>query len=253
VLAIAVTEITLLSAHAISAKLPFGPLLAYVIGFSIVAGSALGVSAFCPSFSKRALLGVVVPAAAIVLVGQAGADQLTTALVVTPALLLGATLLGSVVGSAVEHAGHLLFVAIVSSAADIVSVFHPSGPSAAIAQSEAALSLLALPWPMLGTPNLEAFLGAGDVVFTALYMTSSARLGLSPWRTGFALTLGYLVTMVAVIVLELTIPALPLLGLAVVLAHPQARRPPARDRARGFAIAAVAVGVAALLLLRRGG
>lgn len=248
--AVALAEAALVGAHAVSPEVGISALPAYALGFAAVAVTALGTSLACPLWPKPALAWVAVPACAIGLVGQFGAGELATALIVTAAILFGATLVGSVVGAAIEHAGHLLFVAIVSAAADIVSVVHPSGPSAAIAQSKAALSLLALPWPMLGTPKLEAFLGAGDVVFTALYVASSRRLGLSLVRTGLALTLGYAVTMVAVIAFEAPVPALPLLGLAMVLAHPEARRPPKRDRVRGFAIAVLAVGFAALLLLR---
>jgi hypothetical protein len=64
-----------------------------------------------------------------------------------------------------------------------------------------------------------------------------------------ALTLGYAVTMLGVIALEATVPALPLLGLAFVLAHPRARRPPLHDRTRGYVIAAVVVAVVVMLLL----
>lgn len=248
--AAALAELCLIGAHAVSRALAPSPLLAYGLGFAAVAASTIGTAFASPLVPKRALGWLVVPALSIWLVARSGASELEVALVVTASLLLGGTLLGSVVGSAIEHAGHLLFVAIVSAAADTVSVFHPSGPSAAISQSKEALSLLALPWPMLGTPHLEAFLGAGDVVFTALYVTSCRKLGLSTARTALALTLAYAVTMVAVIVLEVPVPALPMLGLAVIVAHPQARHPPREDRARGFALSALAVGLAVFLLLR---
>jgi hypothetical protein len=105
---------------------------------------------------------------------------------------------------------------------------------------------------MLGTPAIEPLLGAGDVVFTALYLASSRRHGL-PWRrTMIALLLAYAVTAAVVLVLETAVPALPLLGLAVVLAHPEARRPRIADRQRGMALSIAAVlGVAALLVFGR--
>ena len=106
----------------------------------------------------------------------------------------------------------LVFVAIVSAAADIASVFHPSGPSSAIAQSKAALSLLALPWPMLGSSNMEPFLGVGDVVFTALYVASTRRHALPVWRTLLGLTLGYALTMVTVVALEVDRASVAVLG-----------------------------------------
>jgi putative NIF3 family GTP cyclohydrolase 1 type 2 len=55
--------------------------------------------------------------------------------------------------------------------------------------------------------------------------------------------------MVAVVALEAAVPALPFLGLAMVIAHRQARRPPERDRIRGYAMAAAVVAGVAVLLL----
>jgi len=224
-------------------------LLAYAIGFTVVAGAALVSAWRCPAAPPAALLFAALAAAALLLLGSHPLPPLDMAVAVTACLLVGGTLVGAVVGRAMEHPGHLVFVAIVSSAADVFSVFHPSGPSAAIVESEAALSLLALPWPMLGTQAIEPFLGVGDVVFTALYVAAARRHALSARATVLALTLGFAVTMVAVVVLEAAVPALPFLGLSMVIAHRQARRPPQRDRIRGYAMAAAVVaGVAALLL-----
>jgi hypothetical protein len=36
--------------------------------------------------------------------------------------------------------------------------------------------------------------------------------------------------------IELPVPVLPFLGLSMLIAHPAARLPPARDRARGLAV-----------------
>jgi hypothetical protein len=236
--------------HAVSATVMLAPRAAYVAGFTAVTASAIATAWACPRFPKRALGSLAIPCGALLVLSFVGASELLTAASVTAALLLGATLLGAVVGGAIEHPGHLLFVAIVSAAADTLSLFHPNGPTAAIAQSKAALSLLALPWPMLGTPNIEPFLGAGDVVFTALYIATSRRHALSLPKTVAALTLAYAVTMVAVVALESPVPVLPLLGLAIVLAHPEARRPPPRDRMRGFTFAALVVAAVLLSLLR---
>jgi hypothetical protein len=237
-------------ASALAPRLPIEPVAAYAIGFCAVFGSAIATSVVCPPLQRRALWMGALPILLLWVLAQLGGADVRAAAVVTIALLLCGTCLGSVVGTAIEHPGHLVFVAIVSAASDAASVFHPSGPSAAIAQSARALSLLALPWPMLGTDRIEPFLGVGDVVFTALYIASTRRHGLPLWRTLLGLTLGYLVTMVTVVGLEATVPALPFLGLGVVLAQPEARRPPPRDRVRGYALAAVVVGVVAVLLLR---
>jgi hypothetical protein len=142
-----------------------------------------------------------------------------------------------------------LFVAIVSSAADVFSVFHSAGPTQAIVESEAVLGVMALPWPMLGTPYIEPFLGAGDAVFTALYVAAARRHALPLARTLGALALAYLATMGAVLWLVTTVPALPFLGLAMVLAHPRARRPAKADLARGVWISVLIVATVAFLFL----
>jgi hypothetical protein len=247
---VACAEVALFGAHAVAAAVALAPVAAYVVGFSAVTASAIATACACPRFPKRALFCLALPACALLVLSQTGASELAVAAIVTAALLLGASLLGAVVGGAIEHPGHLVFVAIVSAAADTLSLFHPSGPSAAIAQSKAALSLLALPWPMLGTRNIEPFLGAGDVVFTALYIASSRRHALPLHKTVLALALAYAVTMAAVVAFESPVPVLPLLGLAVVLAQPKARRPPRGDRVRGFTVAALVVAAVLLSLLR---
>jgi hypothetical protein len=230
-------------------RVAIAPLAAYEIGFGAVVASALACALICPPVQKRDLWLALLPAAVLCGVALAQPPEFGAAIVVTIALLLGGTLIGGAVGFAIEHPGHLIFVAIVSAAADAASVFHPSGPSAAIVQSKHALSLLALPWPMLGTHQLEPFLGVGDVIFTSLYIASTRRHALPIWRSALGLTLGYVVTMVTVVALEATVPALPFLGLGIVLAQPAARRPPLPDRARGYTLAALVVGIVAALLL----
>ncbi len=242
-------EVVLLLAASRAPDLRVPPIVAYAIAFMVVSGFAVISSFACPRVGRRALALLALPAAALLAVAAAGGADLDTAVVVTAALLLGATLLGAVVGGAVEHPGHLIFVVVVSSAADFFSVFHEAGPSHAIVESEVALSVLALPWPMLGTPNIEAFLGAGDLVFTALYVAVARRHGLSLARTAVALVLAYVATMAAVIVLAATLPALPFLGLGMLLVHPSARKPPAQDRVRGTVVAALVVGAVALMFL----
>lgn len=241
--------VLLVFAHRLAPQLALDPLVSFGIGLTAVAATVLATASRCPPAGRLALPGAALPMLALVWLSAHPLPDLEMAVAVTACLLLGCTLLGSIVGSAIEHAGHLVFVAIVSAAADVFSVFHPSGPSAAIVQSETALSVLALPWPMLGTAAIEPLLGAGDVVFTALYVASARRHGLAMGRTLLALTAAFAMTMVCVIVLEVAVPALPFLGLAMVAAHPEARRPPLRDRNRGYAMAAAVVAVVAGLLL----
>ncbi|MFI5308412.1 MAG: hypothetical protein ACHQ53_13730 [Polyangiales bacterium] len=246
----AAADLVLAAAHAAAPALAIDPLVAYCVGFTVVCASALLTAFACPPLGRRALPFLALPVLLVGLLAVHPPPDFALALLVTPALLAGGVLVGAVVGRAIEHPGHLLFVAIVSSAADVLSVFHPSGPSNAIAQSKAALSLLALPWPLLGSDRIEAFLGVGDVLFAALYIASTRRHGLALGRTLAALSLGFVATMLVVVELEAVVPALPVLGLAMIVAQPAARRPPARDRKRGFALAALVVALVAVLLLR---
>lgn len=231
--------------------LPLHPLLGYVVAFVAVGASVLATAAACPAPRPRHLALLPVPAASLLAVHLSGGHGLDAAVAVTASLLLAGTLLGATVGTAIEHPGHLVFVAVVSAAADIFSVNHPAGPSAAIVESEAALSLLALPWPMLGTPAIEPVLGVGDVVFTALYVAAARAHGLGRARTLWALAFALVATLVTVIALELPLPALPYLGAAMLIAHPEARRPPAADRVKGtLAAAAIVAAVVAAFVLR---
>jgi hypothetical protein len=245
------SAVLLVAASAIAPRVTLDPVVAYAIGFAMVVASALASALCCPRLDKRALWFSALACVPLGWLTMHRPPEIAAAVVVTLALLVAGTTIGNAIGSAIEHPGHLVFVAIVSAAADVASVFHPSGPSSAIAQSKAALSVLALPWPMLGTDRLEPFLGVGDVVFTALYLASTRRHALALWRSLLGLTLGYAVTMVTVVALEVAVPALPFLGLGVVLAQPSARRPPRQDRMRGYTLAALVVCVVAVLLLRR--
>jgi hypothetical protein len=77
----------------------------------------------------------------------------------------------------------------------------------------------------------------------ALYATAAARFALPEKRTWMALTGGLASAMVAVLVLEIALPALPFLGLAMVVAHPETRLPPHHERpqaALGIALVAAA-------------
>lgn len=235
----------MIALQAVGPSVPAPPLLAYAVAFTAISGLALASAYWCPARTRRDLPLLVVPLACLGLIGWSGGLDVWHAAVVLIALLTAGSLLGSVVGASIEHAGYVLFVAIVSSLADAASVLHPSGPSAQIVESEAALSLLALPFAFLGTSDTPPLLGVGDVVFTAIYVAAGRRHSLPVSRTLLALVLAFAVTAAVVVSTELPVPALPFLGLAMVVAHPEARRPPEHERARGFAV----IGAFALVLL----
>jgi len=235
----------MIAGQALGRSISAPPVAAFALSFGCVCALVLGSARACPARQGRDLRWLIAPISILALVAFSGARDIWHAAAVLVSLLVAGSVLGAVVGASIEDIGHLLFVAIVSSLADAASVLHPEGPSAAIVQSEAALSLLALPFAFLGTSDTPPLLGVGDVVFTSLYVAAARRHGLPEQRTLLALALAFAATMIVVTALEIAIPALPFLGLAMLIAHPEARRPPERDRARGFGV----IGALALVLL----
>ncbi len=214
---------------------PVAPLFAFVIGFAAVSASMVTTALAAPLLPRKALAGVLLAIAALVLVyalGLSRGSNVAGAAVVTCALLLGASCVGSVVAGGVEDPGHLLIVAVVFTLVDTFSVFNQAGPTAAIVENETLLSLVALPWPQLGarTTTIEPFLGMGDVIATALFVGVARRHGLHVGRTAAALFGALALTMAVVLLTETPIPVLPFMAFAVLLVHPAARRLRKEDR-----------------------
>jgi hypothetical protein len=229
------------------------PLAAYSVAFCCVVSSVLFTAWATPRQRMVTISGALIALALLAVAQQrsAAGSALVPALCVLVGLLLLGTSVGSWVGSRIQAPGHLLFVAIVSAVADTMSVTQPGGVSAAIANEPAALALLALPWPMLGTRDIVPLLGVGDVVFTSLYVSATRAHALRMSRTLLALGAGYALTTLAVIVWARPIPVLPLLGACVVVAQPAARAISPADRKRGlWAITALAC-VLAVWFIRR--
>jgi hypothetical protein len=246
----------ILGLSAVSILVPSpGPVVAYVIAFVAVTGMTLAAATVAPVSSWKELL-VVMPLTVAVLYGvfRLGSDssspQVLSAVVVTAALLVGGASLGGAVGGRIEHPGHLLAVVVVSLLVDTFSVFHSAGPTAAVVERPEMLVLLALPFPVLGTEVIAPVLGVGDVIFAALYMAAARRFDLGLRRTAIALAVGLLVTMTAVMITALPLPALVGMGIAVLLVHPRARRLPKRDRRKAIIVMGVLGALWLFLFLR---
>jgi hypothetical protein len=225
------------------------PMGGYFVGFALVVACVLSVTIGVPT-TRRAcaalsLLGLLGLAVAQRMTGVAAAAGVLVAL-----LALGSAL-GAWVGQGIAAPGHLLFVAIVSSLADIFSVSHPDGPTAAIVRSPDALAWLALPWPMLGTRDILPFLGVGDVVFCSLYYAAARKHGLSLVRTLLAAIVAFGAAASVVAIVERPIAVLPFLGAAVLVAHPAFRRPPTSDQRRGLWLITAFAFALAVWALRR--
>jgi hypothetical protein len=232
---------------------PDAALAGYAIAYAAVATCVVAIGASAPDLGRGAI--VVVAGAALVLAVLSGrAPTALSAGIVLVCLLSAGTSAGAAIGARIESAGHILPVAVVSSIADAVSVLTPGAPSDVVVDTPALLSVLAISWPMPGTADTPAILGVGDIVFVALYCGVARRHALPLGRTLIALALGLALTAAVVALTSLAIPALPFIGGAMVLAHPEARRIPEKDRRSALVmLVLVVLAFGALVLARRSG
>lgn len=194
---------------------------------AIAAGLSLGAVSF--AFARGASAGSL--------------RDVATGLGSTGAILLTATTIGAVVGSRVPHRGHLLPVALVSTAVDLWSALAPEGPTRALATTPdpAWLRVLAASAPVAPSRAMEPMLGFADAIFAALYLAAAKRHALSLWRTTAAVALGLVAAGIVAVIAKKPLPALPFLGIFVVLFVRESRDVQREDRS--------AVLVAALLVL----
>jgi hypothetical protein len=150
-----------------------------------------------------------------------------SAALLTVALGAGVTLVGGAIGAAIERPAHLAAVGLVSAIADLWSVFDSGAPSAKLAEKALAepekLSPFALPFPLLGTPLIPAVIGAGDVLFVALYVAAFRAHRLPTRRLFIALGLAFGVGLLVLLLTLRPIPLLPLLAAAVLACEPSTR------------------------------
>lgn len=250
----ALAPVALLCAIAPWVRVPV--FFALVLGFgATIVGVALSARAAqraqlgekIPRTVASALVGLCVGALSFWLARGAIAGSLRdvlTGLGATAAIFFVANAVGASVGWRVPHAGHLLPVALVSSAVDLWSVFAPEGPTRAIAAAPdpAVLRVLAASAPIVPSRSMEPMLGFADVIFAGLYLAAARRHQLSLARTTAATLVGLFLAGVVAVLLQRPLPALPFIGLCVVLFVREARAVPREDRAAVW----VAVGLLAL-------
>ena len=225
------------------------PLAAYFVSYGMVVGLVLATCNAAPRLEGRRALWMLIPALLIVMLAlfKIRADNAGLAALVLCGVLLGCSALGGLIGGKVEKAGYLLVVAIISASVDAYSVLTPEGITAQVVEDEALLSVLAISWPMAGVSELFPILGMGDVTLTALYFVAARRHGLGMGRGVIAFAVAYIAIAVCVVLAERALPALPFLGLAALVAWPEARRIPREDRAQAWG--GMAVVAAALILV----
>ncbi len=253
-LALLAASFALLIAATFGPAWSISPRLAYAIAFTFVTLELLVAAHVAPSFSVRGAAPALLGATLLLLSVRGLPPTVGPSLCVTLALLLGSTVLGSLIGSRIEHPGHLLAVFAISTLADLWSVYDPSGPSAKLALQAAAepdrLVLFALPWPMLGSAHIVAVIGAGDILFVALYAATLRRHALHALRATYAMGAGLMLGLVFLLQLERALPLLPLIGAGVMLAEPKARSLPADDRRSVAAVVVLLVGFLAYRFTR---
>ncbi len=181
---------------------------------------------------------------ALVLLAVPAKGVLAATLVAAGLSALGAGL-GGAIGRRVQRPGHLLPAAAMAAAADIVSVTASFGPSRAIAESPRALALLAVSFPVPGTHEFAPALGVGDLVFSALALGVAGAHELPYIRTAFAAYVGVLLAGGLSLLLAAPVPALPLIGAAIVAAVPATRVIHRRDQTA----TRTAIGLAMVALL----
>jgi hypothetical protein len=232
------------------------PLVAFAISFACVTAEILALSWFAPGLRWKQAWVLVTLAVLPLLILYFFAAPVAgwSAALLTLALGAGAALLGAALGSRIEQPGQLAAVALVSAIADLWSVFDPGAPSARFAEQALAepgkLALFALPFPLFGTPLVPPIIGAGDIVFTALYLAAFRAHGLSAKRLTLALLVAYGLALIGLVVLLRPLPLLPLLGAAVLACEPAARSLTRREW-RTVAAVSLALLVAVALLRSR--
>ena len=243
---LALAALGLLTPLAILAVLSPHVALSPWASFAVAFGACSVAIALCAALSPSGWLCEPRVAARVALVG---ALLVALSLVLTPRLSglsgsLGLALVslcvGSLVGRRVESIGHLPAVFLVSSAMDLWSVTSPSGPTRAVTRNPALLRLLTVSVVPPGDTAPHPVIGFADVAFAALYLAAVARFGLPMKRAAALVFLGLAASGMLAMTLQRPVPALPLLGAAVVLGRPETGRVPQRDR--------VATALAGLLL-----
>lgn len=227
------------------------PIPAFALAYAAVTGEILSLSYYAPRASPRA----IAVAAGLCLLGllalARAPNTLLSAMLLTLVLGAGASSIGAWVGGRIAKPGQLSAVALVSAIADLWSVFDPSAPSARLAEQVVAhpeqLALFALPYPLLGTALVPAVIGAGDLVFAALYVAAFRAHGLSLRRVLVALGVAFALGLFGLLVTLRPLPLLPLLGLAVLACDPAAR---SLTRAEWRTVLLLCTGLVTAILVR---
>jgi len=196
-----------------------------------------------PSGSRLAL--AVISLVTWVVIALRGKYDAAAVVAGSSALVLFAHAIGDWVGEHIEDVGHLFPACVVAGAVDIASVVHPRGPTHAIVSSARALALSAISFPVPGTSDYAPAVGIGDLLFMAILFGASRKHDLSLVRMGLLAAAGIAIAGFASALLGAPVPALPSIGLCVVLGYGRVRVLKRKDRgvAVVFMVGAIAVAL----------
>jgi hypothetical protein len=197
------------------------------------------------SVGRTRMLLTLISLVAWVIVAFRGKYDAVAVVVVSTALVLFAYAVGDSVGQLIEDVGHLFPACVVAGAVDLASVIHPKGPTHAIVSSAKALTLSAVSFPIPGTTAFAPALGIGDLLFAALLFGAARKHGLSLVRMALLVGTGIAIAGVASALLRAAVPALPSIGLCVVLGYRRVRVLQRKDRSVAFLFMGGAIAVAA--------
>lgn len=225
-----------LLARAVRPPEAVGAALAFAVGSgAIVAGMRAAPLAWlsrAPQAPAAVVLGVALSLASLRL------PALPSHVLGSYGLILAGAALGGAVGARMHRAGHLLAVALVSAGVDLWSVTSPSGPTHAIVRNPALVRLLTVSVALPSSTEPQPAIGVGDVIFVALYLAAAQRFSLPVGRTVALLGAAVMAAGALAMAAGTPVPALPFLGLAMVLGHRAAREVHPEDR-RATAFAAL--------------
>jgi hypothetical protein len=235
-------------------NVPLNVQVAYALAFMLVAGEIVLLARLAVIERPEELVLILFVSVGVLAWQRGEVVSLHGTAAVGAALLLAGSALGAALGARIERPGHLMAVAAISTVADLWSVYDPGGISSKMAESAVAapdkVVLFALPWPMLGTPHIAPIIGAGDILFTALYVAAFERHGLALRRVLVALMVAYAAGLAAILVTERPVPLLPLLGAAILLSDRRTASLPPHERRTVWLVVAVLVAVLVVRFLR---
>jgi hypothetical protein len=212
-----------------------------------LAGLAIAAAAFPPAVWR---VGAAVTAAVTLGVfAFTGVASIAAAVLVDAALVTGAWSIGTSIGRRIEHPGHLLPACVVVACADAASMVSRFGPTHAVAESERALSVVAIAFPVPGTSSMAPALGVGDLVFIAIVFGAASAHGLSLRRAALLCWVGTLGAGAASAFFESPVPALVPVAVLVVLGLPEARNVRPRERRVASVAMVIAVSAAAAVIV----